>query len=185
MVRNVLAAVLVLALGGVIGAADVKSGPEIGKKVPGAFHPYNVNGEEAGKVACLFCKAGESPVVMVFGRTPDDPMVHKLLKTLEAEGTKHAKAELHTFAVFQGDQAKLEPKLKDAVQKCGLKGLIVAIEDKDDPIPAKYNLSADADVTVLLYVDKVVKANHAFGKGKLTDAGIAAVVADVSKIVAK
>ena len=51
-------AVAFLALGLVVGvalAADtVKSGPQVGKPVPGPFHPLNINGETAGEKACLF-----------------------------------------------------------------------------------------------------------------------------------
>jgi hypothetical protein len=182
MVRTLLAAAAVV-FGGVVVAADLKSGPQAGDKVPGAFHPYNVTGEDAGKAACLYCKGGDDPVVAVFARTGDDAMTQKLLKAIDAETVKHAKADLFSFAVFTGDKAKLEPQLKDAAGKADLKKLILAIEDKEDPIPAKYNLNAAADVTVILYVDRVVKANHTFAKGKLTDQDIAAVVKDVTKIV--
>jgi hypothetical protein len=183
MVRNLLAAAVVAVLGGAVVGADLKSGPQTGDKVPGAFHPYNVTGEDAGKVACLYCKAGDDPTVMIFARTGDDAMTHKLLKAIDAETVKHAKADMSSFAVFQGDKAKLEPQLKDAAKKAELKKLVLAIEDKEEPVPAKYNLSKDADVTVILYVDRIVKANYSFAKGKITDKDIDAVVKDVAKIV--
>lgn len=183
MVRTLFAAATCAALAGAALAADPKSGFQPGDKVSGAFHPYHVNGEDAGKVGCLYCKAGDDPVVAVFARTATDPAVHKLLKALDAENVKHAKADLLTYAVFSGDKAALEPVLKDAARKAELKKLVVAIEEKDEPIPAKYKISPDADVTVILYVDRIVKANHAFAKGKLTDAAIDAVVKDVAKIV--
>ena len=85
--------------------------------------------------------------------------------------------------MFQGDKNKLEPQLKDAAKNAELKKLVLAIEDKEDPIPEKYNLSKDADVTVILYVDRVVKANYSFTKGKLTDKDIETIVKNVSKIV--
>ena len=183
MIRNLLAAAVVAVLGGAVVAADLKSGPQAGDKVPGAFHPYNVNGENAGKTACLYCAAGDSPVAVVFARTGDDAMTHKLIKALDGETVKNAKADMYSFAVFSGDKAKLEPQLKDAAKAAELKKLILAIEDNEDPIPAKYNLSKDADVTVILYVDRVVKANYSFAKGKLTEKDIEQVVKDVSKIV--
>ena len=185
MMRNLFAAAVAAVLCGAVVAADLnpKSGPPTGDKVPGAFHPYNVTGEDAGKTACLFCKASDDPVAMVFARTGDDPMTHKLLKAIDAETVKRAKADMWSFAIFTGEKDKLEPQLKDAAKKAELKKLVLAIEDKEDPIPAKYNLSKDADVTVILYVDRVVKANYSFAKGKLTDKDIEAVVNDVSKIV--
>ena len=74
MVRNLLAAAVVVVLGGAVVGADLKSGPQTGEKVPGPFHPYNVTGEDAGKVACLYCKGGDDPVVAVFARSSDDAM---------------------------------------------------------------------------------------------------------------
>jgi len=182
MVRTLLAAAAVTVLGSALVAADLKSGPQAGDKVPGAFHPYNVTGEDAGKTACLYCKGGDDPVAVVFARTGNDPMTYKLLKALDAETVKHAKADMFSFAVFTGEKSVLEPQLKEAAKKADLKKLVLAIEDKEDPIPPKYNLSKDADVTVVLYVDRVVKANYSFAKGKLTDKDIEAVVKDVSKI---
>ncbi len=183
MVRNVFAAAVAAVLCGAVVAGELKSGPQAGDKVPGAFHPYNVTGENAGKTACLYCAAGDSPTAVVFARTGDDPMTQKLLKALDAQAVKNAKADMYSFAVFQGDKAKLEPQLKDAAKKAELKKLVLAIEDTEDPIPAKYNLNKDADVTVILYVDRVVKANFSFEKGKLTDKDIDTIVKSVSKIV--
>ena len=64
MIRNLFAAAVVAVLGGGLVAADLKSGPQTGEKVPGAFHPYNVTGEDAGKAACLYCKGGDDPVAV-------------------------------------------------------------------------------------------------------------------------
>lgn len=32
---------------------ELKSGPEVGKNIPGPFHPLNINGSKAGEKACL------------------------------------------------------------------------------------------------------------------------------------
>jgi hypothetical protein len=183
MIRKLLAAAVVVVLGGFAFAADLKSGPQAGDKVPGPFHPLNVNGEDAGKTACLYCSAGDSPTVAIFARTGDDAMTHKLIKAIDAETVKNAKAEMCSFAVFSGNQAKLEPQLKEAAKKGDLKKLILAIELNDDPIPEKYNLNKDADVTVIVYKERVVTANYSFAKGKLTDKDIEKITADVAKVV--
>ncbi len=183
MIRQLWVITMTLGLGGIAAAADLQSGPQPGDKVPGAFHPYNVTGEDAGQCACLYCKAGDSPVVMIFARRGDDAMTHKLIQAIDAETVKNAKAEMHSFAIFMGNKEKLIPQLKDAAQKANLKATILAIEDKEDPIPAKYNLNPEADVTVILYVDRIVKANHCFAKGQLSEKAIDAIVKDVAKIV--
>src|SRR5437870_528515 len=121
MLRKLFAAAAVAALAGVVGAADLKSGPQMGDKVPGPFHPLNINGDEAGKKFCLYCDAGNDPVAAVFARTPDDPMTVKLLKALDAEAVKNAKADMRSFAVFSGNQAKLEPALKELAKKAEFK----------------------------------------------------------------
>src|SRR5262245_59550896 len=183
MIRKFLVAAVVIAMGGAALAADLKSGPQTGEKVPGPFHPLNVNGEDAGKTACLYCSAGDSPTVAIFARTGDDAMTQKLIKTVDAETVKNAKAEMCSFAVFSGNRAKLEPQLKEAAKKADLKKLVLAIELSDDPIPEKYKLSADADVTVIVYKERVVTANYSFAKGKMTDKDIEKITAEVAKIV--
>jgi len=48
------ASLAVTLLAGSVTAADaVKSGPQPGQKVPGAFHPLNVTGDAAGQKLCL------------------------------------------------------------------------------------------------------------------------------------
>ncbi len=34
-------------------ADDLKSGPQVGKNIPGPFHPLNVTGTAAGRKHCL------------------------------------------------------------------------------------------------------------------------------------
>src|SRR5262249_14585376 len=128
MIRKFLLAALLVALGGVALAADLKSGPQAGEKVPGPFHPFNVNGEDAGKKACLYCKAGDSPTVAIFANSADDPVLRKLIAAVETETAKNTKADLNSFAVFCSDDVKLEGKLKELSEKAKLKNLVLAIE---------------------------------------------------------
>ena len=37
---------------GVVAAESLKSGPQVGDSIPGAFNPLNVTGRSAGKKAC-------------------------------------------------------------------------------------------------------------------------------------
>jgi hypothetical protein len=181
MIRNLLAAAVVAVLGGAVVAADIKSGPQAGQTVPGPFHPLNINGEDAGKKACLYCKAGDSPVVAIFARNADDAALKKLISAVEESTAKNAKAELNSFVVFCSDSDKLEPKLKELAEKAKLKHVVLAIESNEGP--DKYNISKDADVTVLLYKERTVVANHTFGKGKLTEKDVEKVTADIAKLV--
>ena len=72
-----------------------------------------------------------------------------------------------------------EAKLKAMATKENVKNTILSI---DNPAgPERYKISKDADITVLLYTGRVVKANHAF-KGALKDADIEKITGDISKI---
>jgi hypothetical protein len=53
--RTALGASLAVALlvGVAIAADALESGPKVGDKIPGAFNPLNVTGEDAGEKRCL------------------------------------------------------------------------------------------------------------------------------------
>jgi phage/plasmid primase-like uncharacterized protein len=181
MIRKALSAAAVLMLGTLAVAADVKSGPQPGEKMPGAFHPLNINGQDAGRKACLYCKAGDCPTVAVFARSADDAALQKLIAMLEAETAKNAKAELNSFVVFCSDNDKLADQLKEQAQKGNLKHVILAIESVEGP--DKYKISKEAEVTVILYRDYIVKSNYTFGKGKMTDKDVETIAAEIAKLV--
>jgi hypothetical protein len=46
-------AMMALATAGVVAGDALKSGPQEGKNIPGAFHPTNITGPQAGKKHCL------------------------------------------------------------------------------------------------------------------------------------
>src|SRR5262249_5939014 len=86
-----------------------------------------------------------------------------------------------SFVVFLSDDTGLEAKLKEVAKKEKIETCVLSI---DNPAgPEKYNVSKEADVTVVLYTNGKVKANYAFAKGKLTEKDAEKVVADVSKIL--
>ena len=157
-----------------------KSGPQNGDKVPGPFHPLNVTGEFAGKKNCLFCSNGANPVAVVFARDLT-PEVTNLLTKLDEATAKNKSASMGSFAVFCSDKDGLEGALKAMASKSGIKSLVLSIDNPSGP--DGYKIAKDADVTVLLYNDFTVRANHAFKKGELNEKAISAVVSDVAKIV--
>ena len=186
MMRRIVLASLALALTvavvGVYAGGAVKSGPAAGEKVPGPFHPLNVTGENAGEKACLYCSNGPSPVAVVFARDVS-PQVAELLKKLDEATVKNSKASMGSYAVFCSDKDGLADALKKVAADQKLKSLVLAI---DNPAgPKAYNIAKDADVTVLLYEEFTVRANHAFKKGELNAKAVERVVADVSKIIPK
>jgi hypothetical protein len=101
---------------------------------------------------------------MVFARQISAPL-SDLIQKLNAVTGKHRDAKLGSFVVFLGTRAKLEPGLKELDKKLGLEHTVLAIDAP--PGPEAYQINPNADVTVLLYTDFKVEANHAFKKGEL------------------
>src|SRR5947209_20012302 len=101
MIRSAAVA-LVLFVGSAFGAEPVKSGPQVGEKVPGPFHPLNINGEMAGKKHCLFCQNGQNPVAMIFARSTDAATID-LIKKVEEATSKNSDAKMGSFVVFLSD----------------------------------------------------------------------------------
>ena len=163
-----------------VWAGELKSGPQVGKAVPGPFHPLNCTGENAGEKFCLFCKNGENPVAMIFARQPS-PALTKLIKKIDEATVKNKDAGMGSFVVFLSDSEKLEGELKELAKKEKLQQCVLSI---DNPAgPKGYKVAKDADVTVVLYTNRTVKANHTFKKGDLKVQDIDRIVADVSKIL--
>lgn len=183
MIRKLFAAaVAVVAVSGFGFAAEIKSGPQSGEKVPGPFTPLNINGENAGKKACLFCKQGDSPSVAIFARSAECPGTQSLIKKLEETIAANSKSELGSYVVFLSDDDKLEGQLKDMAEKSKIKNVMLSIDSPKGP--EKYNISKDADLTVLVYNERKVVANHSFGKGKITDKDIETIVKEATKMAA-
>jgi hypothetical protein len=173
---------LTVALASFVGAAaPLVSGPQVDSKVPGAFEPFNVNGESAGQKNCLVCQNGGNPVVMIFAREVT-PELTKLIKRVDQATAKHKDDEMGSFVVFCNDDKGLQTQLKDMARDQDLKHLILSTWD-DAAGPKKYRVNKDADVTVVLYTGLVVKANHAYSKGELSDKDVDGIVGEVSKIL--
>jgi hypothetical protein len=164
-----------------VSAADpVKSGPQPGEKVPGQFKPLNATGPDAGKEECLYCKNGAKPVVMVFARE-FTPAVASLVKKLDAATAANSEAGLGSCVIVLSDAKDLPQSLARWAQ--GEKVTSTVLASYAPAGPEKYAIAPDAVVTVLLYTKYTVKANHSFRAGELTDIGVDAVLADLSKIL--
>jgi hypothetical protein len=185
--QHVFTALVVALLVGTVAVYAEKgekltSGPQVDQKVPGPFHPLNVTGDKAGEKNCLFCSNGDNPVAMIFARTPNK-QVANLIKKIDEATIKNKGCDMGSFVVFLSDDDGLEKKLKEINDKEGLKKIVLSI---DNPAgPKGYNVSKDADVTVVLYTKRTVKANYAFKKGDLDEKSIDKIVSDVSKITPK
>lgn len=180
--RPFAAAVAALALALPASAEHIKSGPQAGEKVPGPFHPVNVTGEHKGEKFCLFCVNGENPVAMIFARESSAELT-KLIKKVDEATAKNKDKAMGSFVVFLSDKDGLDKDLAKLAEKEKIQKTVLSI---DNPAgPKDYGVAQDADVTVVLYRDRTVKANHAFKKGELTDKDIEKIVAEVPMILSE
>jgi hypothetical protein len=178
--KKLLAVVTVVALAGVVLAEPPKSGPQVGQKVPGPFRPLHATGPDTGEKVCLYCKNGPNPVAMVFAREVT-PAVVSLIKKIDAATVVHQDVKMGSFVVFLNDEEGLAAQLKQLAAREKISEMILSVDSPTGP--PSYKVAKDADVTVVLYTHHTVRANHAFRRGELDEKAIAAVVADIAKIL--
>ena len=164
----------------VASAADLKSGPQAGEKIPGPLHPLNCTGEHAGEKYCLYCENGDNPVAMIFARQIT-PELTRLIKRIDQATGKNQKRSMGSFVVLLSDADDLEKELKELAKKEKIEHCILTIDHPEGP--EGYNIAPGAEVTVVLYTKHTVKANRAFKKGDLDNKSIEAILADLGKIL--
>ncbi len=165
----------------VLAAENVReSGPKVGEELPGTFVPLNVTGPDAGKTTCIFCEYDDRPVAMVFARGTSEPLTH-LIKRLDSATAKHKPSGLGSFVVFLSSEEGLGKQLKQLAEQEKLGHTVLRTFKPEGP--KGYNVSKEAEVTVILYTDRVVKAKHVFGKGELKEKDVDAILADLPRIL--
>jgi hypothetical protein len=117
---------------------------------------------------------------MIFAREISDNLT-SLVKKIDAATVKNSGNRMGSFVVFCTDEEGLEKKLKALAEKEKLKDIVLTIDNPSGP--SGYQVAKDADITVVLYTNRTVKANYAFKKGELKPKDIEAIVKDVSKIL--
>ena len=163
-------------------AMPVQSGPQVSDEVPGQFDPLNINGPDAGKKQCQFCKNGPYPVVMIFARALDGPLT-TLIKKLDAVTAAHADAQMGSCVIFLSKDPGLTDRLKELAAREKIEHTILCTFAPAGP--PRYKISKEAAITVLLYTDQNVVSNYAFGRGQLPDGAIDQILGDVPKILPK
>jgi precorrin-6B methylase 1 len=104
-----------------------------------------------------------------------------LVKAVDEKIAENAK--LKAFVVTLTDDAdKTADALKALAKDKGIKNVPLTVMESLAG-PGAYRIAKEAEVTVLMWRGAEVKVNHAFAAGKLDDAAVAKVVADVSKIL--
>ena len=120
---------------------------------------------------------------MVFAKQTSTALTG-LVKKLDAATVKNRAAHLCAFVVVCNEDKGLEDRLKKFAADERIEHTVLTIEP-DAAGPKAMKLAPDADVTVVLYVNKTAKANYAFKKGALTPKEADRVVAGLAEILKK
>lgn len=119
---------------------------------------------------------------MIFAREVSDSLT-SLVKQLDKLTAENKAAKMGSFVVFCSDDEGLQKKLKELIEKEGIKNTVLSIDNPAGPAP--YKVAKEADVTVVLYNKSKVLSNFTYKKGGLTTAEVDKIVADVPKLLGK
>ena len=149
---------------------------------PGPYSSIMSVGPDRGESHCYICDAADGPAVVVFARSLGNPL-GKLVAGLDRAVADNKAADLRAWVTFLNeDQSTLDPKVVDWGKTYAVRYVPLGVFENLDG-PPSYRLSRDADVTVLLFVNRKVVANFAFREGELTEARVADVLKALPEIV--
>jgi len=166
-----------------VNAADVKSGLDVGE-FPKAYYVTDVTGPAAGSgKLCYRCKYGSQPVVNIFARKMDKNLA-QLIKEIDQVVAKNKEDHrMAAFVVMLTDEPDAaEGSLKKVATDSGILHTPLTVFDNSVG-PNNYKISADADVTVMMWVDSEVKVNHAMKLTDLNADSIKKIAGDTAKIL--
>jgi hypothetical protein len=166
-----LFAVLAAFLPSIYAAEPCTSGLTVGQK-PGPYSSIVSVGAERGQSHCYICDTADHPAVVVFARRLSDPL-GKLVAGLDKAVAGDKAADLRAWVTFlSDDQTTLDPQITAWSKKYAVRGVPLGVFENVDG-PPSYRLNRDAEVTVLLFVNRKVTANFAFREGELTESRVA------------
>jgi len=178
---------LALPLAGIVSADDtkakkpLKSGLQVGEII-GTFDVEDVTGPARGREICYACRYGSRPVVNIFVREITNE-VATLITKLDKQVENNQEKQLKAFVVLLSEDPKADEELLIKVtRKHRIRNVPLTLFDGEIG-PPKCRISENAAVTVMLWHDSEVKANHAFAEGKLDKKSIEAVVKSTAKIL--
>jgi hypothetical protein len=157
------------------------SGTPVGQR-PGPYSFLVATGPQRGQSFCYICDTAERPAAVVFARRLSEPLGKLLLKF--DESAAQPKDALRSWMTVLGEKTIGLDDLAKWSKEWGLESVPVGVFDDPDG-PPSYQLSADAELTVLLFVNKRVVANFAFRAGEMNDAAVAKVLEALPKLMEK
>lgn len=118
-------------------------------------------------------------MVCVFVRKTSEPLA-SLVKQIDKQIDENAK--LKSFVVVLGGEPdRGREELRKLAHENGIKHVPLTMFGDPDG-PGQYDLSRNADITVLMWKGHKVRFNHAY-KGELTNKEIEEIVADIPKLL--
>jgi hypothetical protein len=117
-------------------------------------------------------------VVCVFTRKISEPLT-SLVKQIDQKIGENS--QLKSFVVVMTKQPSVADDLAKLAKDASVKHIPLTMYGEPGG-PPDYELSKDADITVLMWKNHKVKVNHAF-KGELTDRDVHTILADIPKVL--
>lgn len=162
-------------------AAEVQPARQLRDPLPG-FTVRTIAGPEHGHIMCLCCRYGLRPVVVVFTRDLNDD-VQELVHKIDVKVGENADKKMAAFlVVLTEDDDAIEPRLKALAEDAGIVNTPLTILAVPTPRP-EYRIADDAEVTVVMYVEKEMKVHRSFSPGALDNTAIEALIAYTNKIL--
>lgn len=159
-----------------------KPGLTVGQR-PGPYSFDVSTGPERGRPTCFVCDTADRPGAIVFARSLS-LQLGKLLSGLDAAMGKQQqqKDRLQAWMTMLDDgKDDLDGRIVAFSKTHAIRHMpLGAFTDSDGP-PA-YRLSREADVTVILFVQRKVTASFAFRAGELTDQAIEQILGQLPKM---
>jgi hypothetical protein len=158
------------------------SGPATGHKIS----PYSflvASGPQRGQPTCFVCETAEKPGVVVFSRSLSEPLAKLMAACDDAVGSRPNDA-MRSWMTILGEKTVSIDDLGKWAKQTGLKTTPVGVFD--DPVgPPTFKLAEDADVTVVLFVDRKVTATFAYRSGELNEKTLKIVADEIGKLETK
>ncbi|TWU41434.1 hypothetical protein Q31b_28810 [Novipirellula aureliae] len=147
-----------------------------------AFHVTKIagaadDGVDQGQELCYRCRYGSRPMVLVFARDTGGSLP-EFLKQLDSAVADHEDAKLKGLVTLLGDDSDaLKANAEKLAETASSKHVPVVIAKETKTGPAKYKLSSDAAITVVVAKDSKVVSSKTFAADQID---VASVMSDVA-----
>lgn len=186
MNQSMLAAAIAVALVPTSSFAGepLQPGYKVGDRVELWFHEYRVSGpgvDKPGEGLYLGCTYSSRPVVMVYTRDINAPVI-RLIKKLDEATATQKKERLGSYTVLLCDPLDREKELAALAQKEKIQHTHLAMAVPTQKFQDKFGVTAETTV-ILATGLRQVKASYAYRKGEMTNKDVDRILADLGKIL--